>query len=76
MPKGWLTAQQAAARLGVTPTRVRAIIAVHQQGKHGLPAEKFGSVWMIREHDLANYKPLPIGNHSSRSRRKIVKEQT
>ncbi len=43
-----LTTQQAAQRLGVTATRVRAMIQAQR-----LPATKFGTVWMINEADLA-----------------------
>jgi excisionase family DNA binding protein len=43
-----LTTQEAAERLGVTSTRIRAMIIAGR-----LPAEKFGHVHMIREEDLA-----------------------
>jgi excisionase family DNA binding protein len=43
-----LTTQEAAERLGVTSTRIRAMILAGR-----LPAEKFGHVHMIREEDLA-----------------------
>jgi excisionase family DNA binding protein len=42
-----LTTDEAAARLGVTPVRVRAMI-----GAGRLPAEKFGHVHMIKAEDL------------------------
>ena len=43
-----LTTQEAAEKLGVTSTRIRAMIL---SGR--LPAEKFGHVHMIKEEDLA-----------------------
>jgi excisionase family DNA binding protein len=42
-----LTTEQASKILGVTQTRVRAMIAAGQ-----LPSEKFGRVHMIKESDL------------------------
>jgi len=50
-----LTTDEAASRLGVTPVRVRAMIAAGR-----LPASKFGHVHMIKAADLklvANRKP-------------------
>jgi len=52
---GFLTTQDAAQKLGVTPTRVRALIQSQR-----LPATKFSGVWMISEKDLVlvqNRKP-------------------
>lgn len=46
-----LTASQAAARLGVTPRRVLALI---KSGR--LPASKFGRDWQIQESDLKQVK--------------------
>lgn len=43
-----LTTKEAAERLDVTSTRIRAMILAGR-----LPAEKFGHVHMIREEDLA-----------------------
>jgi len=43
-----LTTRDAAARLGVTPRRVVALIHARR-----LPAQRFGPVWLIRERDLA-----------------------
>lgn len=42
-----LTTEEAAARLGVTSARVRAMILAGR-----LPAQKFGHVHMIQEADL------------------------
>lgn len=42
-----LTTEQAAARLGVTPSRVRVLIR-----KGRLPAQPFGRAYMIRAEDL------------------------
>lgn len=47
MDRKTITTEEAAERLGVTATRVRAMIAAGQ-----LPAEKFGPVYMIQEEDL------------------------
>lgn len=47
MEKDTLTTAEAAARLGVTATRVRAMIA---SGR--LPAQRFGPVYVIRMSDL------------------------
>ncbi len=55
MSQNLLTTEAAAARLGVTPGRVRAMIAAGR-----LAAQKFGHVHMINESDLkllANRKP-------------------
>lgn len=46
-----LTTAQAAARLGVTPWRVYALI---RSGR--LPASKWGRDWMIAEKDLERVK--------------------
>lgn len=42
-----LTTEEAGGQLGVTSTRVRAMIAAGR-----LPAQKFGPVYMILESDL------------------------
>lgn len=47
MDKDTLTTDEAAERLGVTATRVRAMIAAGR-----LPAQKFGPVYVIRLSDL------------------------
>lgn len=50
--KEYMTVQQAAERLGVHPSRVKALISA---GK--LPAKKLGHwVWMIEETDLAEFE--------------------
>jgi excisionase family DNA binding protein len=47
MDKSTLTTEEAATRLGITATRVRAMIAAGQ-----LPAERFGPVYVIQASDL------------------------
>jgi excisionase family DNA binding protein len=42
-----ITTKEAAARLGVIPARVRALIAAKR-----LPAQKVGRDWLIKEKDL------------------------
>ncbi|MDO4502222.1 MAG: helix-turn-helix domain-containing protein [Coriobacteriia bacterium] len=52
-----LTVSQSAKILGVTPSRVRALIA---DGK--LPAEKAGGVWLLNETDVvARLQSAPTG---------------
>jgi excisionase family DNA binding protein len=51
-----ITTQQAAARLGVTPRRVVAMIHAHQ-----LPAIKFGRDYMIEATDLKLVKNRKAG---------------
>lgn len=51
-----LTTDQAAARLNVTPARVRVLI---REGR--LPAEKFGRAHMIRESDLKLVEHRQVG---------------
>lgn len=51
-----MTTTEAAARLGVTRGRIHHFI---RDGR--LPAEKFGSNYMIREADLAKVKHRPTG---------------
>ena len=55
MPKH-LTTTEAAARLGVTAIRVRALC---ESGD--LPATKFGRDWQIKERDLTRFSPRPVG---------------
>lgn len=43
-----LTTLEAAEKLGITPRRVRALIKAEK-----LPAQKFGTSYMINEKDLA-----------------------
>lgn len=59
-----LTTDGAAARLGVTPGRVRAMIAAGR-----LPAQKFGFVHMIKASDLKIVEGRKVGRpaHSSAS---------
>lgn len=56
MTDGLLTTRQAAKRLGISPRRVRALIA---SGR--LPATKHGSAWAIQEKDLELVKERPTG---------------
>lgn len=51
-----LTTTEVAARLGVTPIRVRALC---ENGE--LPATKFGRDWQIKERDLNRYSPRRRG---------------
>ncbi len=68
MPKGYLTVRQAAARLGLSRTRLQALI---NDGR--LPAEKFGPANMIRETDL----DLPTVRHRPPGRpRKSAEQET
>ncbi|MCB1822064.1 MAG: helix-turn-helix domain-containing protein [Candidatus Competibacteraceae bacterium] len=46
----YFTTEQAAAYLGVTPSRVRQYIAEER-----LPSEKYGRDHLIREHVLADF---------------------
>lgn len=52
----FLTTQQVAERLGVTPRRVVAMIQAHQ-----LPATKFGRDYMIEKADLKLVKNRKAG---------------
>lgn len=58
-----LTTKDAAARLGVTPRRVSALIAAGR-----LPAMKMGRDWLIAESDLALVAERKPGNHTGRPR--------
>lgn len=68
-----LTVRQAAARLGISGARVRALIAARR-----LPAVKFGWAWMIRERDLTRVadrrpgRPVTTGAGLRRRRRNNV----
>ncbi|MDQ3253172.1 MAG: helix-turn-helix domain-containing protein [Acidobacteriota bacterium] len=57
-----LTTEQVAARLGVTPSRVRVLIRTGR-----LPAERFGRSHVVRESDLKLVANRPTGRppHSS-----------
>ncbi len=57
-----LTTEQAAARLGVTPSRVRVLI---RSGR--LPAQKFGRAHVINEADLKLVAERPVGRPPSKS---------
>lgn len=58
-----LTTTEAAERLGITARRLRALIKV---GK--LPAEKFGTAYMINEKDLALVKNRKPGRPKSNTK--------
>ncbi len=68
-----LTVPQAATALGVTPSRVHALIKCGR-----LPAEKIGRDWLIREEDLAALperktgRPVSTGAGLRRKDRKKV----
>lgn len=52
MPDGYLTVREAAQRLGVDESRIKALIKV---GK--LKAERFGKrMWVIKEDDFAEFE--------------------
>jgi excisionase family DNA binding protein len=57
LPKGWLSPAEVAARLGVTPARVRQLIA---EGK--LKAKQHGRRLGITEAGLARYQGKPTGD--------------
>jgi excisionase family DNA binding protein len=65
----FLTVTQAAQRLNLSTSRVRALIKAGR-----LPAMKPGHDWLIKESDLklvANRKPgAPAGNRNGRGRTK------
>lgn len=58
-----LTTEQAAARLHVTPSRVRVLI---REGR--LPAEPFGRAYMIKAEDLKLVENRTVGRPSDKSK--------
>ncbi len=52
-----LTTKQAGKKLNVNASRVRQLILAGR-----LPAQKFGSSWMIYEKDLAKVGDRKVGN--------------
>lgn len=60
-----LSTKDAAARLGITPRRVAALIAAGR-----LPATKLGRDWLIAEADLALVAERKPGNRTGRPRTK------
>jgi excisionase family DNA binding protein len=56
MGRDLLTTEEVAGRLGVTATRVRAMIAAGR-----LPAEKYGVVYLIKESDLKLVEDRKVG---------------
>lgn len=51
-----LTTTEAAARLGISPRRVQALIVAGR-----LPATKFGKAWMIEERHLSRVAVRKVG---------------
>ncbi len=66
-----LTTEEAAARLGVTAVRVRAMI-----GAGRLPAQKFGHVHMIKVEDLKLVADRKVGRPPNKSPTPNVKRAT
>ena len=60
-----ITTANAAARLGITDVRVRALIRAKR-----LPAQQFGRIYLIDEKDLALVKNRKPGRPRSHSRKK------
>ena len=56
-----LTTKQAAAQLGITPRRVRALITIGR-----LKAKKIGRDWLIDSRQLDAFTPLPPGRPTSK----------
>jgi len=56
-----LTTDQAAERLGITPSRVRVLI---RSGR--LPAQKFGRAHVINESDLKLVADRPVGRPATK----------
>jgi len=52
-----LTTEQAGKKLKVNASRVRQLILAGR-----LPAQKFGSSWMIKEKDLVKVAVRKVGN--------------
>ncbi len=52
-----LTTKQAGKKLNVNASRVRQLILAGR-----LPAQKFGSSWMIKEKDLVKVADRKVGN--------------
>lgn len=59
-----ITSKVAAARLGVSPRRVRALI---KDGR--LPAQRIGRDWLIEEGDLERVRERPTGYPKGRKRK-------
>lgn len=51
-----LTVKEVAARLNLTPVRVRMLIKAGR-----LPAQKVGRDWLITERALNAFSPRPVG---------------
>lgn len=54
MPDQLLTTAEVAARLGVKRRQVQALIK-----RNLLPAARYGRAWLVKESDLAAYRPRP-----------------
>jgi len=61
-----LNTTAAAARLGISPRRIAALIVAGR-----LPAQKIGRDWLIEETDLALVAERRPGNRTGRPRRKV-----
>lgn len=55
-----LTVKEAAAILGVHPSRVRYLI--NDESDDRLPAQKLGRDWLLRREDVEAFRRLPVGN--------------
>jgi excisionase family DNA binding protein len=64
MPDRLLSATEAAARLGISPRRVQALVKAGR-----LPAQRIGRTLAIREADLAAFERLPQGWQKGRARK-------
>jgi excisionase family DNA binding protein len=64
-----LTTKEAAARLGVSPARVRQLVLSGE-----LPAEKFGRDLMIKEGDLKLVADRSIGRPRKASKERTTKK--
>lgn len=60
LTQDFVTTGEAAARLGVTPNRIRQLIRGGQ-----MPAQKVGRDWMILEEDLESFQNQPLGKPRS-----------
>ena len=60
-----ITVEEAGQRLGVSPSRIRALIYAGR-----LPAEKFGTNYAIKESSLKLVEHRPTGRPPGKKRRK------
>lgn len=61
MPPGYITTKQAAEELGISTQRVLVLIKSKR-----LPAERIGTVWIIKETDLELVRDRRPGNPKHR----------